>query len=318
MGGVVDAVVNTVSGTVKAVENIATSTVNLAANITKQATVAALTVTGISYIDKKITGGLIKNTLVGSINSLSTMTTGAINGDWGQFKSGLQSVVTTAVGVASIVAGVVTANPYAIATGVISLDAQYNNGHLLGSGIALTGSIETALTGTHYIEQYSGIIQGLITIASTMYAGSVGGAYLGNLTGLTDAIAQWKTTIDVIGMGYSAYGVYSAVEGIIASQAYWKAKLAEFEEYLKNLQAQKTANDTWFGLMSDPDFCNRIQAGGDLYSFGAGHPLWSVTSVAEPRYLLAIPDTSDTDMDKLIGERYYLSMAGNDNYNYTI
>jgi len=318
MGGVVDTVVNTVTSAVDTVQNVATKAVDLGTNVTKQATQLALTVTGIAYVDNVLTGGLIQNTLIGSLGAVNKMTTGAINGDWGEFKSGLQSVVTTAVGVASIVAGVITANPYAIAAGVTALDAQYNNGHLLGQGIALTGTLETALTGSHYIEEYAGVIQGLITVAATMYSGAVGGVYLSDLTGLSSTIAQWKSAIDIIGMGYSAYSVYSSVEGILASQAYWKAKFAELEEYFKNLHVQKMANDTWFGLMTDPDYINRIQAGGDLYSFGAGHSLWSMTNVAEPRYLLAIPDKSDVAMDIMINDRYYLSMAGNDGYNYTV
>lgn len=323
MGGfftdIVDSVSDAFEDTVDFVSDAANDLVDFATDSAKFVVDATMTVTGTKWIDEQISGGLIYNTYMGTFDNINSMASGAINGDWTQFRDGTLGVVTTAVAVAAIVAGALTANWWAVAAGIAVLDAQHNEGELLRRGIDIAASIETAVFNSRIIESYAVEIQMLITVTASLYAGYVGGPFLFDQIGLTAAMAQWSSEIAIIqnvgGTLYGSYQVYSAIQSIKDSQEYWKEKLREAEEYYRKLLAKaQAAKNLWFDMMTDPDMINRIQAGGDLFNLGAGHDLFSVTSVAEPRFALGLIDKSDPEMDKLMNNRYFGQSAGSDGF----
>lgn len=270
-------------------------------------------------------GEFVGNVVEGVVDNAIGMVKGAITGDWVEFRDSALGIVTTAVAITAIVIGVLLTplNPmvggFLIASGVTMLDAQYNEGQLLARVIHYAAEIESAVAGTNYIETYAAEVQMLITVAATLYAGYYATPVLMDVSGLSAQLAQWKTQLEFLqyygGMGYGTYQVYGAIQSIKDAQAYWEAKLREAEEYYRNLIAKaEAAKNQWFDMFTNPDLINRIQAGGDLFIMGAAHPLWSQTSVAEPRYALGLIDTSDPEMDKLIGNRYYVQSAGSDGF----
>jgi hypothetical protein len=319
VGDVFDSVTDAFDDIVDIVSEAAHDLVDLAAKAAKIISDVTMTVTGIKYVDEKLTGGIITNTINGTIDNIAGMANGALSGDWVQFRNSSLGTITTAIAVSAIMAGAVTGNPWLIAAGIaaatVVLDAQYNEGELLRRTIAIAGGIETAMFNTHYIDNYAMEIQALITVGATLYAGYTGVPYLLNISGISALVAQWKTQIamiqNYIGIVSGSYNVYNAVQAIIASQEYWKAALAEAEEYYRKLLAQaQAAKDQWFDMMTNPDMINRIQAGGDLFHLGAGHDLFSITNVAEPKYALGLIDKSDPEMDRLINNRYFSQYAG--------
>jgi len=228
-------------------------------------------------------------------------------------------LVTTAVAVAAIAVGTVTGQWWAVAAGVVVLDAQHNQGELLERTISVAANIETAVTGTHYIEAYAAEIQMLITAGASLYAGYVGTPVIVDLSGIGALTAKWAAELEMmrqaIGTGYGLYQIYSAVELIRASQEYWLEQLRAYELALREWMAKaQAAKDQWFDMMTNPNMINRIMPGGDLYMMGAGHDLWSVTSVAEPRYMLGMIDTNDTEMDRMMNNRFYAQAPGTDGF----
>ncbi|MDD2267468.1 hypothetical protein [Sulfuricurvum sp.] len=319
MGKVADAVGDFVSDAFNTVKNAANDVVDFAADAAKFITNSALTISGIKWVDEKLTGGLVTHAIDGIIDNIAGMVHGAINGDWGQFKESLMGTITSAVAVVSIVIGgflIVMGVPmgYAfVAAGITILDAQYNNGELLRRSIAMVGTLETALFNTHYIDTYAVEIQQLITIGASMFAGYGASPFIMDWSGLSTFISENRMVIDAISTGYGAYNIYSAVQAIIESQEYWKVQLEAAMEYYQKLYAQmQSAKEQWFSMITDTDIINRIQAGGDMFIMGAGHDLFSITSVAEPRYALGLIDKSDSEMDRLINNRYYTQYAGSD------
>lgn len=312
IGDVIDSVTDTFDDIVDVVSSAAHDLVDLAESAAKFITDATLTITGIKYVDEKLTGGLIYNTYMGTIDNLTGMAHGALSGDWVQFRDGAMGTITTVIAVVAIAVGAVTGNWWLVAAGVVVLDAQHNQGELLSRTIAIAGDIETIVFNSNMIETYAAEIQGLITVGASLYAGYMATPYIINWAELGAAIQSWQSVINMAGMGYGAYTIYSAVQSIIASQEYWKAALSEAEEHYRKLLSQaQAAKDQWFDMMTNPDMINRIQAGGDLFNMGAGHDLFSVTNVAEPRYALGLIDKSDPEMDRLMNNRYFAQYAGN-------
>jgi len=270
-------------------------------------------------------GKFVGNVVEGTVENAIGMVKGAISGDWTEFRDGALGILTTAVAVSAIVFGAVLSllNPLVggliMAAGIAALDAQHNEGQLLARVVHYAAEIETAVTGTTYIEQYAMEIQMLLTVAATITAGAFGGSALMDWSGLSAAILKWKDAIELIqfygGIGYGTYQIYSAVASIRASQEYWAEQLREYEQQLREwISKAQAARNQWFDMMTDPNLINRIMPGGDLYSMGAGHDLWSVSSVAEPRYMLGLIDVSDAEMDRMINNRYNMQSAGSDGF----
>lgn len=266
-------------------------------------------------------GRFVGNVVEGTVENAIGMVKGAVTGDWVEFRDSALGTITTALAVVAIVVGAflsvmgVPIGPLILAAGIIVLDAQHNEGRLLARAIHYAAEIETAVIGTNHIETYAAEVQMLITTASMIGVSYYAGGYLSDISGLTSAMQGWTTQIAVLQASYGSYQTYMAIQSIKDSQAYWEAKLREAEEYYRNLIAKaQAARNMWFDMFTDPQMVNRIQAGGDLYSMGAGHPLWSMTNVAEPRYALGIIDTSDNEMDKLINNRLYAQSAGSDGF----
>lgn len=311
MGGVAAAIGAAVSDGFDAVKDIANNVVDIAADTAKLGFDVVWTATGNKWLDEKITGGLISNTYNGITDNLANMLHGSINGDWVQFRDATLATTTSAVAIVAIVFG----GPWGIVAGTIILDAQYNNGEALGRTISVAGDIETATINTHYIDTYATEIQILITVAATLYAGSVAAPVINDFFGITALIAKWTFELDMLSAAYGGYQTYMAIQAIRDSQEYWKQKLREAEAYYRKLIAQaNAAKNLWFDMMTNPDMINRIQAGGDLFNLGAGHDLFSITSVAEPRFALGLIDTSDSEMDKLMNNRYFAQSAGSDGF----
>lgn len=312
---VVDVVSDAASDVGGFVKDAASDLIDESTKAIKDITQYSLDVGGISYVDDKLLHGFIQNVSMGVADNANMFAQGVAAGDWTQIRDGGMGLVTTAVAVIAIVLGVLTLNPWAVAAGFIVLDAQYNNGRLLGDVINIAAKVETAVFNTHYIEEYAVEIQMLITVAATIYAGYIAGPFISNFTGMTEITQAWAFEINMLQAGYGGYQVYMAVQLIIDSQEYWKAKLAEYEAAIKKWMAEaQAARNQWFDMMTNTDLINRIQAGGDLYSMGAGHDLFSITSVAEPRFALGLIDKSDTEMDRMINNRYYAQLAGNDGF----
>lgn len=317
VGHIVDSVTDTFEDIVDVVSDAADDLVSLVENTAKLIVDTGLTVTGMKWVDEKIAGGLMYNTYMGTIDNIAGIGHGTLTGDWTQFRDGALGVLATVVAVSAIVAGTVTGQWWAVAAGVAVLDAQYNEGEMLRRAIAITAHIETAVTGTHYIEEYALEIQMLITVSASIGAGYVGMPYLADISGISALTAQWAAELEmmrqVVGTGYGVYQIYSAVALIQASQAYWEEQLRAYEKQLREWIAKaEAARNQWFEMMTNPDLINRIMPGGDLYMMGAGHDLFSVTSVAEPRYALGLIDESDSEMDRLMNNRYFIQHAGND------
>lgn len=323
MGGIIGNIVDTVSDgfgdVVDVVSKAAEEMVNLAESAAKITVNFSMTITGTKYLDEKLTGGLIFNSVNGFLDNVAGTMNGALEGDWTKFRDSVLGTLNTAIAVTAIVVGVSTGNLALIAAGVVMLDAQYNQGELLSRTIAIAGDIESATIGTNYIDTYATELQMAITVAATMYAGYYAIPILMDWTGINAALADWKTQIEMIkyyaGTGYGIYQTYSAIEMIRASQAYWEERLRIAEEQFKKWVDQlNNARETWIGMFTDTDMINRIMAGGDLFFMGAGHDLFSITDVAEPKYALGLIDKSDHQMDVLINNRNNLSMAGSDNF----
>jgi hypothetical protein len=258
------------------------------------------------------------NVHVGVVENAVAMVSGAIQGDWTQFRDAGLSTVTTAVAIAAIVVGGfltlfgIPIGPLILAAGIITLDAQHNDGKLLSRVINYAAELEKVTLKSNYIEEYASEIQMLITTAAIVGASIYGGGYLSDISGVSSAMASWSTQIAVLNASYGTYQIYMAIQSIKNSQAYWEEKLREAEEYYRKVIAQaQAAKDQWFDMMTNPDMINRIQAGGDLFNMGAGHDLFSVTNVAEPRYALGLIDKSDPEMDRLMNNRYFAQYAGN-------
>lgn len=323
VGDIVDNVTDTFHDIVDVVSDAAKDIVDLASDTAKLITDVTMTVTGTKWLDEQLTGGLIFNTMQGTIDNISGTLNGAISGDWTQFRDGALGVLTTVVAVSAILFGAALTplNPaiggLIIAAGITVLDAQHNQGELLRRTIDIAAGIETAVSNTHYIEEYAVEIQMLLTVAASITAGYFGGGALMDWSGLSAAMVQWKDTIVLIqyygGIGYGTYQIYSAVASIRASQAYWEEQLRAYENQLREWMTKaQAAREQWFNMMTNPNLINRVMPGGDLYSMGAGHDLFSVTSVAEPRYALGLIDESDSEMDRLMNNRYFAQYAGND------
>lgn len=325
MGGWVSNVVDTVRDAVSDVggfvKDATSDIVNTSSNAIKDITQFSLDTSGISYVDDKLLGGFIQNVSMGVVDNANMFAQGVIAGDWTQVRDGGLGLVTTVVAVIAIVVGAfltifgIPIGPWMMAAGFIVLDAQYNEGKVLGKVINIAADVETAVFNTHYIEEYAVEIQMLITVAATMYAGYVAGPFIANFTGISAVAQQWSFELNMIQAGYGGYQTYMAVQLILDSQAYWKAKLAEYEAEIKQWMSQaQAARNQWFDMMTNPDLINRIQAGGDLFNMGAGHDMFSITSVAEPRFALGLIDKSDPEMDRMINNRYFAQLAGNDGF----
>lgn len=319
IGDIVDSATDAFEDIVDVVSDAAKDVVEIAESAAKTITDVSMSVTGIKWLDEQLTGGLIYNTIQGAIGNISGTLQGAVEGDWTKFRDGAMGIVTTVVAVAAIVAGAVTGQWWAVAAGVAVLDAQYNEGELLRRTIDIAAQIETAITGTRYIEEYAMEIQMLLTVAATLGAGYVGVPYIVDVSGLGALTAKWAAELEMmrqaIGTGYGLYQIYSAVELIRASQEYWLEQLRAYELALREWMAKaQAAKDQWFDMMTNPNIINRIMPGGDLYSMGAGHDLWSVTNVAEPRYMLGLIDTGDAEMDRMMNDRFYAQAPGTDGF----
>lgn len=295
--------------------------VDVASEAIKDITKYSMDIGGITYLDDKLLGGFIQNVSFGVVDNANMFAQGGITGDWTKFRDGLLGLATTVVaGIAIVVGAFLTAfgipiGPWMMAAGFVVLDAQYNEGELLRGAINVAAGVETAVFNTHYIEEYSVEIQMLITIASTIYAGYVAGPFIADFTGISTITQEWAMELSMLEAGYGGYQTYMAVQSILDSQAYWKAKLAEYEAAIKKWMAEaQAAKNLWFDMMIDPDMINRVMAGGNLFSMGAGHPLWSPTSVAEPRLSLGLIDKGDAEMDRMINNRYYAQLAGNNGF----
>jgi len=314
-GDIIDTVEDAVDDTIDFTKDVVNQTIDVIADASKFTFDVVWRYSGNEWLDKKITGGLITNSVHGIVDNVANFNHGLVNGDWTEIRDSGLGIVTTAVAVVAIVIGAVTGNAFLIASGIIMLDAQYNQGQTLGKVIEYTGDIETALFNTHYIEEYAVEIQILITVAATIYAGYMTAPVIGEYTGISTLAAEWATELNVLEAGYGGYQTYMAIQRIKDSQDYWEAQLREAEEYYRKLIAQaQAAKEQWFGMMTDFDLINRIQAGGDMFMMGAGHEMFSITSVAEPRFALGLIDKSDREMDKLINNRYFAESAGSDGF----
>lgn len=319
MGSVAKSVGNFVSNAWDSVSSVADKVIDGVESAAHFAVNAALTTTGIKYLDKQLTGGLISNTINGVIDNVAGIVHGAVEGDWTKFRDSAIGTVTTAVAVAAIAAGAVTGNWWAVAAGVTVLDAQYNQGETLHRMISIAGNIEHAVFNTNYIESYANEIQALITVGASIYAGYSGTPSLIDISGIGELTARWAVQLQMmqtyIGSGYGLYQIYSAVASIRASQEYWIDQLRQAEEYYRNLMEQtQQAREQWFSMMTDPDVINRILPGGDMFFMGSGHDLFSITDVAEPKYALGMIDRSDPEMDRLINNCYGMFMPGTDDF----
>lgn len=266
-------------------------------------------------LESHIVGGIAQNS--------NNLVDGAATGNWVEFRNAAAGLTSSAIGVIAVIVGAligwflspVVGYPI-MAAGFVLLDAQYNNGDTNRKNIALHAQVEKATSNTNYIETYAAEIQVITTVVASVlasYGVGYGLSYFGISAAVQPYIEGWRGTINIIEAGYGGYQIYMSIQAILDSQAYWEAKLREAEAYYRNLLAQVQATrDTWFAMMTDFDIINRIQAGGDLFTTGAGHDLFSITSVAEPRFALGLIDNSDTEMDQMINNRYYAQSAGND------
>lgn len=317
LGNVVDTVTDTFEDLVDIVGKAATEIVHVAEDAAKLIVDVTMTVTGTKWLDEQLTGGLLYNAMIGTIGNVAGVLEGAVTGDWTKLRDSTMGVVTTAVAVTAIMAGTVTGQWWAVAAGVTVLDAQYNQGELLRRTIDIAAGIETAVFHTNYIDTYATEVQMLVTVGASLYAGYTGMPYLIDVSGIAAITAKWSAELaviqNIVGSGYGVYQIYSAVAAIRASQGYWEEQLRAYEMALREWMAKaEAARNQWFEVMTNPDLINRVMPGGDLYSMGAGHDLFSVTSVAEPRYALGLIDESDSEMDRLMNNRYFAQYAGND------
>lgn len=312
MGNSVDAVSDAVSDIGGFIKDGINEGIDIVADTTKDAYNIVYKYTGQEWVESHVLGSnFSRNVFNGVVDNIANLSHGITNGDWTQIRDSGLGLVTTAIAVIAII----SMNPWLMAAGFIILDAQYNQGQVLGDTISVAADIEEATINTHYIETYAAEIQILITVASTIAAGQYSMPIIGKELGIAATIANWTVQLDYIAAGYGGYQTYMAIQAIRDSQEYWKEKLREAEAYYRKLIAQaNAAKNLWFDMMTNPDMINRIQAGGDLFLLGAGHDLFSITSVAEPRFALGLIDTSDSEMDKLMNNRYFAQSAGSDGF----
>ena len=207
--------------------------------------------------------------------------------------------VTTAMAVIAIATG----QWYLVASGIITLDYQYNDGELTAKMVEFSGDIEKAILGTEYIEKYSAEVEMALMIASSIGVGYATGLFLSDVPQLASTMAFLKSSMVSATMGaYTTYEAYNQYETI---KDYYAQQLEEYREYLKQSQTQINAfKNMWFDIYGDiskMDLLYEASAGGDLFNAGAGSSEYSPSTIYEPcGYILAYDIKKDRDLDTMI------------------
>lgn len=262
---------------------------------------------------------LVVNTVEGVINSVADFAVGVVTGDFKKAFGAVFKLVTVVAVAFAIVSSGFALLP--ILAGIVVLDATYNGSMFLRSVLTFLGSVEHALLGTDFINEYKEIIIGALVLVSTFYIASESYKYLQQLDfikTIKDSYATLFQAWETLGKVMSGYNIYDGFKSILDSKEYWDNML---QEYIANLQNHidtiAQARGQWFAVYSDTETIGRILAGGDIYNAGAGSELYSVSDAFEPyRYQTGIVSFNVNDeMDKTVNHgRYYYGMAGSDDY----
>lgn len=198
---------------------------------------------------------------------------------------------------------IATGQWYLVASGIITLDYQYNDGELTSKMLEFSGDIEKAILGTEYIDKYSQEIELALMIASSIGVGYATGMFLSEIPELASTMAFLKSSMVSATMG--AYTTYEAYNQYEAVKDYYAQQLEEYREYLK--QAQQRVNsfrNMWFDVYGDlgnMDLLYEASAGGNLFNAGAGSSEYSPSTIHEPAgYILAYDIKKDSDLDTMI------------------
>jgi hypothetical protein len=244
---------------------------------------------------------------------------GIRTGDFQKAWGGIKTTITVlVVAIAVVYSGF---NPLVIMAAIVVLDAQFNGSAFLLHLLDIVGSIEHALFGTNYIDEYKEIIAGALVMISTFYVGYMAFQYISDMgwvksleESYTNLYSAWGT----LGKVMTGYDVYGSLKSILESKEYWQNLL---EQYVSDLQAYinsiASARQQWFEIYSDTATIGRVLAGGDIYNAGAGSSLYSVSDAYEPyRYMTGIVSTNlNEEMDVAVNsDRYYYGMSGSDVY----
>ena len=304
---IIDAVKDTVEDVV---EDIWDEAVRVTKKIVKETTritydtvhFVAIQMTGMNYWCENC-ADFIDNVTKGSLYNLSNMVIGALDGDWVAFRDGFVGSVTTAIYVAALVVGCMTGNAWLISASIIALDAQHNQGALTHSALEELGRAEEMITGTTYITDNIDYIQIALVVASCIYAGGVGAGALSNLAGLSSTMAFLNSTAVQSALG--GYQIYEAYETYEKAKEDAKEKLAQYEKYIKDLEAYtKAMKDRWFNIYADisnNEVLYEASAGGSLFNSGAGSNEYSPSTIHEQAaFILAYDIKKDRELDMII------------------
>ena len=300
---IIDVVVDAVEDTWDEAVRVTKRIVKEAARITYDTVhFVAIEMTGMKYWCEDC-ANFIDNVTKGSLDNLSNMVIGALDGDWVAFRDGFVGSVTTAIYVAALVVGCMTGNAWLISASVIALDAQHNQGALTHSALAELGRAETMITGTTHITDNIDYIQIALIVASSVYAGGVGAGALSNLAGLSSTMAFLNSTAVQSALG--GYQIYDAYETYEKAKDDAKEKLSQYKQYISDLEAYaKAMRERWFNIYGDianNEVLYQASAGGSLFNAGAGSDEYSPSTIHEQAgFILAYDIKKDRELDMMI------------------
>ncbi len=295
---------------VDAVEDVWDEAVRVTKRIVKE--VARITYDVVHFVAIEMTGmkywcedcaDFIDNVTQGTLDNLSGMVIGALDGNWVAFRDGFVGSVTTAIYVAALIVGCITGNAWLISASIIALDAQHNQGALTHTTLAELGRAEEMITGTTYISNNIDYIQIALVVASSVYAGGVGAGALSNLAGLSSTMAFLNSAAVQSALGgYQIYDAYEKYEQAVEDA---KEKLAQYKQYISDLEAYaKAMKDRWFSIYGDianNGILYEASAGGSLFNSGAGSDEYSPSTIHEQAgFILAYDTKKDRELDMMI------------------
>lgn len=329
MGGVVEAIGDVVDSAVETVKDVVDTAVNLSVNVAKGDFKAAwddmrndvkelggdlgdvlrsgfdlageINALPWDAVGLDSVGDFTRNVYGGIGNNLALMVEGVAEGKWSKFRDGFVGTLTTVVYVIAGIIGVVTGQYWLTVMAVIALDGQHNNGALTKDTVELLGKVETALTGTHYLETYAAEVTAVLVIISSVVAGAYGGAALLKWAN----IGAYASLLKAYNYASAVYGIYDNLQAFEEFRSYYKALLDEYMAWAEQVQqAYAQSKSQWFELyanLENQEVCYEAMAGGYLYNAGAGSDEYSVSTIHEPSaYMLVLDTRRDTELDRTI------------------
>lgn len=246
-------------------------------------------------------GDFTRNVYSGIGNNLALMVEGVAEGKWSKFRDGFLGTLTTVIYIIAGVIGVLTGNWWLTAAAIVALDGQHNNGALTKDTVELLGKIETAITGTTYLEKYAAEIAAVLIVAASLYAGYYGGQAILKFAN----IGSLNTLLNYYSITTSVYGIYDNLQAFEEFRIYYKGLLDEYLKWAEQLQqAYAQSKAQWFELyanLENQEVCYEAMAGGYLYNAGAGSDEYSVSTIHEPSaYMLVLDTRRDMELDRTI------------------